>query len=158
MSLYHRIIVPIDDSLAASAGLRVAIALAQDQQAALKIIAVVDEASEGYGGGELGWIETETLDEKFKTSAEHLLDEAVRLATQAEIKPERELIEAADGHVARHIAHAAAAWQADLIVLGTHGRHGFSHWLMGSTTENLLRGLSLPLHIVPCTQPETPKS
>ncbi|APZ43682.1 universal stress protein [Acidihalobacter ferrooxydans] len=158
MSLYHRIIVPMDDSLAAHAGLRAAIDLAQDQQAALKIIAVVDEASEGYSGGELGWIPPAEMNSEMESGARQLLQEAEQRAVAAGLSPESELIVAPDGHVARHIGAAATAWQADLIVLGTHGRHGFSRWLLGSTTENLLRGLAIALHIVPCTQAESART
>jgi nucleotide-binding universal stress UspA family protein len=31
----------------------------------------------------------------------------------------------------------AKAWPADLIVLGSHGRHGLDHLLMGSVAESV---------------------
>ena len=153
MSIYQRILVPVDDSLAAHAGLRAAIDLALDQGATLKIITVVDEASEAFGGAELGWIDPQTMDASLKSGAEHVLDEAVKLATDAGLNPEHELITAPDGHVAQHIKQAAQSWDADLLVLGTHGRHGLSRWLSGSTTESILHGLTLPLLAVPAAQP-----
>ncbi len=153
MSIYQRILVPIDDSLAAHAGLRAAIDLALDQSAALKIITVVDEASEAFGGAELGWIDPQTLDANLKSGAEHVLDEAVNLTKKAGLEPEYELIEAPDGQVAQHIREAAMRWGADLLVLGTHGHHGLSRWLSGSTTESLLHGLTLPLLAIPAAAP-----
>ena len=39
----------------------------------------------------------------------------------------------------------AAAEGADLIVMSTHGRSGFSRWLMGSVTERVLRGAPCPV-------------
>ena len=151
MSLYHRILVPVDDSSSAQTGLHAAIALAQDQQATLKLVAVANEAV-NYQGGELGWIDSQGLEERIKTDTEVSLDKAVAQAEAAGLKPERELIIALDEHIGRHIAQAAVAWQADLIVIGTHGRHGLSLWMMGSTTETLLRGLNLPLLVVPGAQ------
>jgi len=152
MSLYQRVIVAVDGSPAAHAGLRAAISLAQEQQARLKIVAVADEASGSFGGAELGWIEKEGLNARLKGDAERLLNEAAALAAAVGLAPENELVEAPDGQIARHITEAAAAWQADLIVVGTHGRHGLMRWLTGSTTEALLRELRLPLLVVPCAQ------
>ena len=34
---------------------------------------------------------------------------------------------------------------ADLIVMGTHGRSGFSRWMLGSVTERILRESTVPL-------------
>ena len=34
---------------------------------------------------------------------------------------------------------------ADLLVMGTHGRHGLDRWFMGSTTEKLLRHSPIPM-------------
>ncbi|MBI1424276.1 MAG: universal stress protein [Gammaproteobacteria bacterium] len=152
MSLYRRILVPVDNSSAAQAGLSAAIALAQDQQATLKLVAVANEAIKNYAGGELGWIEPQGLGELIKTDSEASLDKAEQQAADAGLTPERELIVAQDGHVGRHIVQAAVDWQADLIVIGTHGRQGFSLWLAGSTTETLLHGLSVPLLVVPGKQ------
>jgi len=152
MSIYRRILVPVDDSSTAQAGLAAAIALAQDQQARLKLVAVANEAVKNYAGGELGWIEPEGLDERIKTDSVASLDKAEKQAVAAGLSAERELIVATDGHVGRHIVQAALAWKADLIVIGTHGRQGLSLWLSGSTTETLLRGLNVPLLVVPGKQ------
>jgi len=149
MSLYRRILVPVDDSSAAQSGLAAAIALAQDQQATLKLVAVANEAIQNYAGGELGWIEPKGLGERIKTDSIESLDKAEKQAVAAGLNPERELIVAPDGHVGRHIVQAAETWKADLIVIGTHGRQGLSLWLAGSTTETLLHGLNVPLLVVP---------
>lgn len=38
---------------------------------------------------------------------------------------------------------------ADLLVLGTHGRSGFSRFTMGSVAEHMLRHSTIPVYIVP---------
>lgn len=149
MSLYRRILVPVDGSSAAQAGLAAAIALAQDQQARLKLVAVANEAIKNYAGGELGWIQPQGLGERIKTDSVASLDKAEKQAVAAGLTAEREMIVAPDGHVGRHIVKAAADWKADVIVIGTHGRQGLSLWLAGSTTETLLHGLNVPLLVVP---------
>ncbi len=37
------------------------------------------------------------------------------------------------------ISAAANQWQADLLVVGTHGRRGFDRMRVGSVAENLVR-------------------
>lgn len=47
------------------------------------------------------------------------------------------------------IIEEAEKWKADLIVIGTHGRTGFSHFLMGSVAEHVARKSACPVLIVP---------
>lgn len=47
------------------------------------------------------------------------------------------------------IVQAARSEQADLIVLGTHGRTGLAHLLMGSVAERVARSASCPVLTVP---------
>ncbi len=48
-------------------------------------------------------------------------------------------VRAASGLVAETICDSAASWNADLIVLGSHGRKGLSHFLLGSVAEEVLK-------------------
>ena len=43
----------------------------------------------------------------------------------------------------------ADEWAADLIVMGTHGRTGLSHILMGSIAEHVVRHAKIPVLIIP---------
>lgn len=47
------------------------------------------------------------------------------------------------------ILKIANEWNADLIVLGTHGRTGLSHLLMGSVAEKVIRHSTKPLFVIP---------
>ncbi|HEY2585475.1 MAG TPA: universal stress protein [Tepidisphaeraceae bacterium] len=42
-----------------------------------------------------------------------------------------------EGDAARELLSAAADWNADLIVIGTHGRHGLGRLILGSTAERV---------------------
>ncbi len=46
------------------------------------------------------------------------------------------------------IIAAAKSWHADLIVVGTHGRTGLKHALMGSTAERIVRHANCPVIVV----------
>jgi nucleotide-binding universal stress UspA family protein len=50
-----------------------------------------------------------------------------------------------DGDPSRLIQEAALEWPADLVVMGTHGRSGFEHLLLGSITEKVLRRATCPV-------------
>jgi nucleotide-binding universal stress UspA family protein len=53
--------------------------------------------------------------------------------------------EVATGHPWREIETMAQQLPADLVVMGTHGRSGWDRFLMGSTTEKLIRRLNCPV-------------
>ncbi|MGH7519893.1 MAG: universal stress protein [Gemmatimonadales bacterium] len=57
------------------------------------------------------------------------------------------------GRADEEIAEEAAAWHADLIVVGTHGKGWIDRLLIGSTTERLLNRLPTSLLVVPINQP-----
>lgn len=46
---------------------------------------------------------------------------------------------------ARAIVHTARELNADLVVMGTHGRHGWRRALLGSVAESVLRAIDRPL-------------
>jgi nucleotide-binding universal stress UspA family protein len=43
------------------------------------------------------------------------------------------------------INREAKRWPADLIVIGTHGRRGFNHLLLGSVAEGVIRLAAKPV-------------
>jgi universal stress protein A len=62
--------------------------------------------------------------------------------------------EARIGSPADEIVDAAKAWEADLVCLGTHGRTGLSHLLLGSVAERVVR--TAPCPVLTCRPPATP--
>lgn len=53
------------------------------------------------------------------------------------------------------IIHQAERWGANLIVVGTHGRSGLFHFLMGSVAEDVARKATCPVLIVPNKEHES---
>ena len=49
------------------------------------------------------------------------------------------------GPADRAILRAIEVVQPDLVVMGTHGRSGYNRFLMGSTTEKVVRAIGVPL-------------
>jgi nucleotide-binding universal stress UspA family protein len=53
------------------------------------------------------------------------------------------------GSKAETILQCAAQFNASLIVIGTHQRHGLDRLIMGSVSENILRHSPIPVMVVP---------
>lgn len=58
----------------------------------------------------------------------------------------------AEGDVAGEIV--AEGQSADLLVMGTHGRAGFEHLVLGSVTEKVMRKATCPLLTIPRSSPD----
>jgi nucleotide-binding universal stress UspA family protein len=61
-----------------------------------------------------------------------------------------------DGDAAKEILASAVASQADLIVIGTHGRTGLGRVLLGSVARNVLQHATCSVLVVRGTSPEAP--
>jgi len=61
---------------------------------------------------------------------------------------------AVTGDVADEILAVAKATSADALVVGTHGRTGLSHLLLGSVAEKIVRGAAVPVVCVRTHAPE----
>ena len=75
--------------------------------------------------------------------AEQALRAAVSVPDAAEM-----LVRSGVGPVAQIITDAASEWQADLVVIGSHGRSGFGRVLLGSVAEAVVRGAPCPVLVV----------
>lgn len=56
------------------------------------------------------------------------------------------------------LTHLAAALDASLIVVGTHGRHGVARWLLGSVAEAVVRMAECPVLVVPPRRDALPRA
>ena len=134
MSNYKTLILAIDLSDEAEQVARKAQALAQNNQADLHIIHVIEPLSFAYGG-DIPMDFSGIQDEIQKQSETQLADFSGKYGIPAERqhlrmgKPETEIRD-----LAREI-------NADLIVIGSHGRHGLA-LLLGSTANGVLHGAS----------------
>ena len=59
-----------------------------------------------------------------------------------------------NGDFSETILKTASDLNVELIVMGTHSRHGLAKILIGSVAENVLHHTSIPLFIIPTRAPE----
>jgi nucleotide-binding universal stress UspA family protein len=77
--------------------------------------------------------------------AEALVD---RIATKIEAKGFSATVATPDADPRHGIIEEAMRWNADLIVIGSHGRHGLDRLLLGSVAEGVLRHAPCSVEIV----------
>jgi len=84
--------------------------------------------------------------------------DAVRSFVAAHVPPTQvvETVVVEAGNVADELLTHAAALDADMLVIGTHGRSGFERVLLGSAAEKILRKASCPVLVVPRHATEAP--
>lgn len=141
MNEYKIILVAVDFSEVSAAALKVAVDLARRLGAQVKVVHVVQpqpvplplEGSAIY----MDEVQTWQLEEAEKSLAKFIADHAAPGAVS--------LTRVRSGVAATEISQAAADHQAGMIVLGTHGRTGLKHLLMGSIAESVLRVAPVPV-------------
>ncbi len=136
--MYKRILVAVDGSQTSIKALTAALRLAKEVFARVRIIYVVEEtiylASYGAFGDYSGAIKAEL----HKTGVK-VLEDALAIAKAAGVETDTKLLDDFGGHLGESVANEAKNWDADLIVVGTHGRRGIDRILMGSGAEQVVR-------------------
>ena len=143
--MYQRILVPIDGSETSDKALQEALKLIGAQPAHLLLLHVVEDMQFLDAEGYVNYVELREVTRKI---GERSLAKAKKIAQQADITVETSLLEANGERIATVINGEVARWSADLVVIGTHGRSGFSHLLFGSVAEGVVRGAAIPVLLV----------
>lgn len=144
--MFQRILVAIDGSRTSDCALEEAIKLAKDQRACLRVVHVVDLGP--LYEAEASGIDTSEAEEAVTREGWRELDRAKARAQQAGIIVETKLLAVYDSPISDAIIDDAKRWPADLIVLGTHGRHGLSRLVLGSVAEGVARRSPIPVLLV----------
>ena len=140
--MYEAVLLPTDGSEGTRAAVEHAIDHAKRYDAALHVIYVVD--------ARIG-VAHETTPEAIFGELEEQGQQAIE---DVHTKARAADVETIEGVVARGNPHQAildyaAAQDIDLIVMGTHGRTGLDHYLIGSVTEKVVRLADVPVLTVP---------
>ena len=132
---FKKIVFATDFSTASEGALAYATALARDSGAML-VIAHVEEMPVSYPGGEMVFIQPDYPNPVLRTMLEAVVP------TDASVRYEHQL---RMGAAADEIVRLAQELNADVIVIGTHGRSGLGRILMGSVAESVMRKATCPV-------------
>lgn len=148
--MYERILVSIDGSNPSNRAIDEAVKLVALSQGRIRLVSIVPSLANAYAAGAYsGFVPLESQD-AFEKETTELLGKAQADLKKRGVEAETKLIslEAGTDEIADAVLKEAEAWNADVIVLGTHGRRGVSRLLLGSVAETLLRIATVPLLLV----------
>jgi nucleotide-binding universal stress UspA family protein len=144
-ALYRRILVPYDGSAPARRGLDEAIRIARAGGATVCLLHMVELAPLMVGMADgAAW---QVLRDGAEAQGRTLLEQAHEVVRAAGVDVESRL-EDAPGRVCDVLVAHAAAHHCDLIVMGTHGRRGWRHAVLGSDAERTVRESPVPVLLV----------
>jgi len=143
--MYKHILVPVDGSSTSLQAVRQAVAIARTFGSAVTAIYVIDPYPFTGVGTEFAYGQAEYLS-------------AAKAEAQEALTATREQVEAAGLQVDTRVVEARATWRgivetadalnADLLVMGSHGRHGLDKLVLGSVAQRVLQHATQPVLVV----------
>jgi len=141
--MFSRILVPTDFSPASDAALEYARILAAKFGSTLRILHVIDDPSSSSAFVGDGFApSTEDIRNRLLKEARTRLDRLMNLADRSRYHAHADAV---SGTPADAIIDFASATGTSLVVMGTHGRTGLAHLLMGSVAEQVVRTAPCPV-------------
>ena len=148
MSALERLLVPTDFGEAAACALDLALTIAVKFGSTVILLHAYDLLVPTYAEG-LGWpiLDVERLARK-ELDAARVKAQSLYPAVEAVLvcgDPVRGILETAEKH------------NADMIVMGTHGRRGLSRLILGSVAGKIVRLSPIPVVTVSAEEPRAPR-
>jgi nucleotide-binding universal stress UspA family protein len=145
--MYKRILVAVDGSNTSRRAFEAALNLASSEGAELRPFYVVDNTPMYFEapGYDPSILRNRLIDQGKELGTE--LTEAMRAKGVAGGVAVGEASSLDD--IATVVLKAAAAFNADLLVMGTHGRRGVQRLFLGSVAERCVRQAALPVLLIP---------
>lgn len=141
MKPFDKILTAIDFSESSDFAFEYALTLAQQFQAELTIMHVINEPVD-LRGFYVPHISFEQLEKEIEEGAEKMMGKFCQ-TRMADFPNYKTAI--VTGIPYEEIIKKAQDSDSSLIVLGTHGRTGFDHIIFGSTAERVVRSASCPV-------------
>ncbi|EJN58208.1 Nucleotide-binding universal stress protein, UspA family [Halogranum rubrum] len=135
--MYDNILVPTDGSDTAAKAVEHAIDLAEQYGATLHVLSVVDPTRFSTVG-----VDPSSVLSAVEKGSREAVDRVEADAEAAGLRVETTVVR---GRPAETITTYATDNDIDLVVMGTHGRTGLDHFLLGSVTERVVRTASVPV-------------
>lgn len=148
--MYTRILLAVDGSPTSDIALNEAVKLAKEGTQ-LYLVTVVDNPMLTFPAPYGAAYDTGIVAQAMLESGKAVLKNASDKLAGLDIKADTKLVDLTSTN-SRNIAAAllqeAANWQADLIVIGSHGRRGVARVLLGSVAEEVMRTAHQPVLLV----------
>ncbi len=144
--MYQKVLVALDGSEPSTAALHEAFKMVAATRApVLRLVNVIDMSQSLLSGEGINY--APIFDELGK-AGRAIVGAARQEAKNVGVEAETAVIEGGVLRVADAIVSDAEKWHADVIVVGTHGRHGVGRLLLGSVAEAIARESAIPVLLV----------
>lgn len=147
----RRIILPLDGSALADSAIPYVNAVAARLGIPVSLVHVIDTVSPYVASAAMP-VPQSALDEWWN-EARDMLEPASKIFDEAGVSSKIEVLQGTP-----FAAISNFATPRDLIVMTSHGRTGFTRWLLGSVAEKLVRSAPAPVCIVPAREPAPAKT
>ncbi len=145
--MYKKILAAVDGSRGARLALDEAVKIAKASGAEIVAVFVVEHAPQLVDVGAV-YMSEQAANAALVDTATAALDEARELFREQGINGVARAVDAYGDRIAEVLSRTADECEADLIVMGTQGRHGLRRVLLGSVAEALLRTAQMPVLLV----------
>ncbi len=143
--MFKHILIPVDGSSTSQKAVEKAATLAATFGSDVTVIYVIDPYPFTGLGSDFAYGQAEYLNAA-DAEASVALNAAKQSLQQAGVRVQTSVVEA---HATwRGILDSAAKTGADLIVMGSHGRHGLEKLMLGSVTQRVLSHAHLPILVI----------
>ena len=143
--MFDTILVPVDDNPASDSAVKVAAELARMVGAALRLLHII-EPPPTFTADIARRLPPGEFDRSLEEHARSIIHEAETLVPEGVIF--ESLFRRAAKRTWREILDAADELDADLIVMGTHGREGVARAVLGSVAERVAHHAQVPVMLV----------
>jgi nucleotide-binding universal stress UspA family protein len=143
MRAYRRIMIPVDGSPTSNQALVAALQIARDSGGRVRLVHVVDAFAYLTG-----FEASAVVYEEIRKGAQRVLTAALEIANAAGVPVDTMLVDEPGRRLGECIADEAGKWEADLVVVGTHGRRGIARALLGSGAEQVIRLSPTPVLVI----------
>lgn len=150
--MYQRILVAIDDSACSDRAIEEAIALASAGRAELRFVHLIEGSATLMSAAGF-WNDAPLWQAQLREAGSQLLAAAKDQAREAGVVASVSLLDPTRGALNHAIQVEVGSWNADLLVLGSHGRTGMARTLIGSHAEDVTRHCEVPVLLVQAENP-----
>ena len=151
--MYRRILVAVDGSATSNKAIAAALEMASYSggRSVVRLVHVLDEMAyfaglDPYAG------QTYSVIGLMREAGEKILADGLAIAQSAGVQADTLLVDHLGSHLAEAVAAQTKAWDASLVVVGTHGRRGIGRMLLGSGAEKIIRLSTCPVLVVRGTE------
>jgi len=144
--MHKRILLTLDGSEISEQAIPRAVELARCFHAKLFILRVITPLAKSYRVGMAPVSAVMSAEEQLMVLADKYLEKVI-----GNLENEGLEVHAASrlGIPYKEIINFANENRVDLIIMSTRGESGFTRWLLGSNTDHVIRGSTIPVYVVP---------